>query len=422
MACRVVNGLCVAVEVLGCAVDATRGEAGMGVAMGDAAAVRVGIGTCAMKDAHAAGREAAAAAMAPLAGAAPGLVLVFATPRFDLPALLGGVRSVTGDALLVGCTGSGEIAGGRYLGFGGGVGVLCMTAGPYRFGVASARDLAGDLDAAGQALARRALDAAGPSPHAAALLLTDSLLGDLQRFVEGVYRVSGARVALAGGAAGDEQRFVASSIFHGGEVLPRGALVVWIASPRPLRVVARHGWAPVSPPLLVTRAEGTRILELGGRPAADAYQAQLGLPEPLTPESFWATSIRHPFGVVQPDGAHVMRVARAMAADGSLTIQGCVPAEGSVAQVMGAAPEALLAVSGEVAREALAAAPGAGVLLAFSCAARATVLGPRAPEEARILQEVAGGVPAFGFHCCGEFARTSGVLATHNLTLVGVAL
>lgn len=390
--------------------------------MGGTAAVRAGIGTCGMTDARAAGRAAAAAALAPLGGAPPGLVLVFATPRFDLPALLDGVRSITGEALLVGCTGSGELADGRYLGFGGGVAVLCMSAGPYRFGVASARDLEGDLDLAGQALARRALEAAGPSPHAAALLLTDSLLGDLQRFAQGVYRVAGARVALAGGAAGDEQRFVESSIFHGGEVLRRGALVLWVASPRPLRVVGRHGWGPVSGPLLVTRAEGTRILELGGRPAADAYQAQLGLEGPLTSESFWATSIRHPFGLVQPDGAHVMRVARAMAPDGALTIQGCVPPEGSVVQVMSAAPEALLSVAGEVAREALAAAPEAGVLLAFSCAARASVLGARAPEEAHLLRAAAGGVPTFGFHCCGEFARTSGVLATHNLTLVGVAL
>lgn len=391
--------------------------------MGEAAAaIRVGTGACQMKDAYQAGREAASQAVGALGGAPPALVMVFATPRFDLPALLAGIRSVTGEALLVGSTGSGELVVGDYLGFGGGVAVLCLTAGPYRFGAASASELSGDLDPPGQALARAARERAGPSPHAAALLLTDSLLGDLQQFVQGVYRVSGAKVALVGGAAGDEQRFVESSVFHGGEVLHRAALVLWIASPHPLRVVTRHGWEPIGAPLLVTRAEGTEIVELGGRPAADAYQEQLPGRPPLTPETFWATSVRHPFGLTQSDGTHVIRMARRMSPAGALTIQGCVPAVGSVVQVMRGSPASLLEVADEVVGASLAAAPEARVLLTFSCAARAMVLGPAAADEARRLQAAAREVPTFGFYCCGEFARTSGVLATHNATLTAVAL
>ncbi len=384
--------------------------------------LRVGTGTCGMKDAGQAGREAAAAAIAGLGGAPPALVMVFATPRFDLPALLAGVRSVTGEALLVGATGSGELVGGAYLGFGGGVAVLCLAEGPYRFAAASVAGLTGGLDEAGQALARAARAQARPSPHAAALLLTDSLLGDLQQFAQGVYRVAGARVALVGGAAGDEQRFKAASVFHDGRVLDRAALVLWIASPHPLEVVTGHGWEPLGAALLVTRAEGTEIVELDGRPAAEAYQEQLAGQPPLTPETFWATSVRHPFGLAQPDGTHVIRMARAMSPAGALTIQGCVPAVGSVVQVMRGAPDGLLAVADEVAGASLAAAPAPRVLLAFSCAARANLLGGDAPDEARRLQAVAGAVPTFGFYCCGEFARTSGALATHNATLTAVAL
>jgi hypothetical protein len=375
-----------------------------------------------MKDAHQAGQEAAAQAMAPLAGEPPALVLVFATPRFDLPALLAGVRAVTGDALLVGSTGSGEIVGGAYLGFGGGVAVACLTAGPYRCGAASAGALTGDLDPAGQALARAARELVGPTPHAAALLLTDSLLGDLQQFVQGVYRVTGARVSLVGGAAGDEQRFVESSVFHDGAVLKKGALVLWIGSPRPLQVVTRHGWEPIGPPLLVTRADGIEIHELGGRPSGLAYQEQLTLPEPLRPETFWQTSMRHPFGLLQPDGTHVIRVARKMSERGSLTIQGCVPPVGSAVQVMRGSSAGLLDVAEDVVGAALGAAPDPRVLLTFSCAARAMILGDGAPEEAQRLQAAAGTIPTFGFYCCGEFARTAGVMATHNATLTAVAL
>lgn len=385
-------------------------------------ALRVGMGQSGLPEASAAGIAAANDALAPLGGASPSLVMVFATPRYDLRALIDGIRSVTGTALLVGCTGSGEIIGEQYLGFGGGVGVLALAGGPYRFAAASAGGLSGDLDAPGRTLAREARDAAGPSPHAAALLITDSLLGDLQQFAQGVYRVAGPAVALVGGAAGDEQRFVRSSVFHDDRILDSGALVLWIAGEHPFEVVTRHGWEPVGAPLLVTRAEGTRIRELGGRPAADAYESELGLEAPLSRESFWPTSIRHPFGLTQPDGTHVIRVARAKDDEGVLTIQGCVPSVGSVVQVMRGTDDDLLGVVREVADTALAARADARVLLAFSCAARATILGPRAPEEAASLQAAAGDVPVFGFYCCAEFARTSGVLSTHNATLTAIAL
>jgi hypothetical protein len=383
--------------------------------------LRVGTGMSGLPDAFEAGKAAATTALEPL-GEAAALVMVFATPRYDLPALLAGIRSVTGSALLVGSTGSGEIVGSKYLGFGGGVGVLAMTAGPYRFAAASAGDITGDLDQAGQTLARASRAAAGASPHAAALLITDSLLGDLQQFVQGVYRITGPKVAIVGGAAGDEQRFVQSSVFHDDAVLHKGALVLWIASDRPLRVVTRHGWNPIGAPLLVTRAAGTEIAELGGRTAAEAYEAELGLTEELSREAFWPTSILHPFGLMQPDGTHVIRVARSKSEQGTLMIQGCVPAVGSAVQVMDGSADSLLGVTEEVVEIALAARPGAAVLLTFSCAARAMILGERAPEEAVRLQAAAGDVPTFGFYCCAEFARTAGVLGTHNATLTAVAL
>ena len=382
-----------------------------------------GTGMSRAKAATTAGREAATMAVAALAGEPPALVLVFTTPRYDLPALLKGVRSVTGSAHLIGATGSGEIVQGQYLGFGAGVGVLALSAGPYRFGVASAGHIRGDLDRAGRDIARASRAEAGSSPHAAVLLLADSLLGDLQQFIQGVYRVTGPKVTLAGGAAGDEQKFVETFVFHDGAVVEEGAVALWIASERPLHVVTRHGWEPMSVPMLVTQAEGTEIIELGGRPAALVYEEQLGLaPGQLSAEKFWETSICHPFGLVQSDGSTVIRIARSKTEQGALKIQGCVPPPGSAVQVMSGTLDKLLQIVDEVAITALKAHPQPGVLLAFSCAARAAIFGESTSEEVRMLQAAAGEIPIFGIYCCGEFARTAGVLATHNATLTALAL
>ncbi len=79
-------------------------------------------------------------------------------------------------------------------------------------------------------------------------------------------------------------------------------------------------------------------------------------------------------------------------------------------------------VANEVMEEALRALPDAGVVLNFSCAARAVLFGANTPEEARRLQNTSGNITTFGFYCCGEFARTAGVLGTHNATLTAIAL
>jgi hypothetical protein len=284
--------------------------------------------------------------------------------------LLAGIRSVTGDAQLIGATGSGEIVHGEYMGFGAGVAVLALSAGSYRFGMASASHVKGKLDQAGQEVARESQARVGKSQHAAIVLFADSLLGDLQQLIQGVYRITGPKVAIIGGAAGDEQKFIKTFVFHDDQVIEEGVAALWIASEHPLQVVCRHGWEPMGIPLLVTRAEGTDIMELGGRPAAVVYEEQLGLePGQLSTENFWNTSIRHPFGLIQSDGTTVIRVARSKTEQGTLRIQGCVPPTGSAVQVMSGNAETLLNVVWDVARAALDENAEAGVLLTFSCAA-----------------------------------------------------
>jgi len=385
--------------------------------------VRAGTGMSSAQRAEDAGREAAEAAVGALKGEPPALVIVYTTSRYDLSALLSAIRSVTAPALLIGATSSGEFAQGRYMGRGEGVGVLALTAGPYRFTAASAACIGADLGLAGQDIARECKNAAGMSPNATVLLLADPLQGDLQKLVRGIYHVTGPRVPIVGGSADYERNVQKTFVFHDGTVVPEGAVALWISSELPLHVVTRHGWKPVGAPLLVTRAEGTEIVEISGRPAALVYEERIGLVPGQTPvEQYTYLSMLHPLGLLQHDGSTVIRVARARTERGTLIVHGCVPPVGSALQVMESTVDGLLDIVEDVVRTALAAHPQPGVLLAFSCTARAIMLGDRAADEPRRLQAAAGGVPTFGFHTGGEFARTAGVLATHNATLTTLAL
>jgi hypothetical protein len=113
-------------------------------------------GSSVAQDTIEAGTAAARQAMAGMHGHTPELIIVYTTVRYDLPALLGAIRAVTGDVPLVGETSAGHFAGAELIAPETGVVVLAMTAGPYRLGIASVQGLAADGETAGITLARQA--------------------------------------------------------------------------------------------------------------------------------------------------------------------------------------------------------------------------------------------------------------------------
>ena len=275
-------------------------------------AIRSGAGTSTLDDAAAAGRAAALTAADGLEGATPSLVLVLASVRYDLPALLAGVRSVTGSAPLAGATSAGHFTGLDLAEPGTGVAVLVLSGGGYRFGVGSASGMAERPVEVGAELTRAAREAAGAGedrPHAAVLLLTDGLGGDQQGVLTGVHRTAGATVPVVGGAAGDDRRMESTSVFHDDQVITGGAVGVWIASTRPLTVASAHGWTPVSLPQMVTRSEGLLIHEIGGRPATAVYgeHADLSAGEGLRRADGRLWQASYALGVIEPDGSHLVR-------------------------------------------------------------------------------------------------------------------
>ena len=123
-----------------------------------------GIGISNAQDVAEAGHAAATAALADLSGEPAALIMVLCTPRYDLPQLLAAIRAVTGATPLIGATSSGELVQGAYMGFGAGVAVLALTAGPYRFTAASASHIRDDMDRAAQDITRACRAEAGLVP------------------------------------------------------------------------------------------------------------------------------------------------------------------------------------------------------------------------------------------------------------------
>lgn len=379
-----------------------------------------GSGSSASAASGLAGREAAAAALGGRDDAR--LLVVFASDAHDLPALVAGIRAVSGEVPLVGCTTAGEIAASGP----GDRSVVVMALGGDFSVVTAAAEMAPDgLRAAGASVAEAAHGVAH-RPHRVLLMLPDGLAGDQEELVRGAYGVLGAAVPLVGGCAGDDLRMTRTTQLLDGQVLEGAVVAVAIGSDAPIGIGVSHGWRRVGEPVLVTASASNRVLALDDEPALDAYLTRLRGPAEAWSDAatFTRFALTHPLGLSRRRGEDVRFVAGADFADRSLGCVGRVP-DGGLAWFMEGDDASVLQATDDACTQALAPLgghPPVGVL-AFDCIARRGVLEDLGLErEVTRIAHHAGDAPVAGFWTYGEIARTSGTGGFHNQALVVLAL
>ncbi|HEV3231652.1 MAG TPA: FIST N-terminal domain-containing protein [Candidatus Dormibacteraeota bacterium] len=379
------------------------------------------MGRSSAADAERAGTDAATAALA--GGESPGLLIVFCSDAYDLPALLRGIGGVAPGVPLVGCSTAGEIATDGP----GDAGVVVTALGGPGFSVATAvaQGVSGNLREAAAEVAA-CMEAVEKREHSILLLLTDGLGGNQQDVVRGAYGTLGAAIPLVGGCAGDGLKMKRTFQLHGGEVIEDGIVAAAISSDGPIGIGVRHGWRKVGEPMLVTGSAGNRVNTLDDRPALDVYLDRLAAPpEARTdPAAFTRFAITHPLGLSRRSGEEVRFVGEANFEDRSLGCIAEVP-QGGLTWFMEGDSDSVLEATDAACADALTGLDGGAPLgfLAFDCIARRGVLGDEGikGEVARIGRQ-AGGAPVAGFYTYGEIARTNGVSGFHNQTLVVLAL
>jgi len=378
----------------------------------------IGVGESAESASARAGAEAAARALGGRTDAC--LLVVFASSGHDLHALLAGIDA--GDVPLVGCSTAGEIASNGPKD----QSVVVTALGGFAVCTSVARDVSPRLREAGAEVAG-CLHNLPDRPHQTLLLLTDGLAGDQQDIVRGAYDVAGSVIPLVGGCAGDDLAMSQTHQLYNGEVLENAVVAAAIGSDAPIGIGVHHGWRRVGEPVLVTRSEGNRVLELDDRPALDVYLERLQAPaEARTdPAVFTRFALTHPLGLGRRSGEdHVRWVSEADFATRALGGVAEVP-QGAIAWFMEGDAESVLHAADTACGTALQALDGEPPLgvLAFDCIARRGVLGEDGiAQEIDRISECCGGSPVAGFYTYGEIARTRGISGFHNQTLVVLAL
>jgi hypothetical protein len=249
------------------------------------------------------------------------------------------------------------------------------------------------------------------------------------RAIAGIESVFGPDVTIFGATSSDNMRGLVSYQIVDDQVFEHGAWAVGFADPSlEVDTQATHGFLAVGEPMVVTRAEGTRILELNGRPAWQEYTSRLGLdPEKATcgdsiPVGALAEEL--PARLAEEYGnPHILRVVTKRDADGAMHYATTIR-EGTRLWLTVRDEERIFADMGRMMAAMVERGGGRKPVAVFhaDCLARGRYLLNRVMKEELVgrmqFPLSSDGVvpPWLGMYGFGEFARLGGVNTYHNYT------
>jgi hypothetical protein len=366
---------------------------------------------------------AAGAALAEQINAAlplpPHVIIVFAAPNFDHPALLQALRDGAPSAIIVGASSAGEFTNNTV-----GVGLataLAIRDEASKFTAHVGRRLKDDTAAAASEIAR---GFAGSSDHSfrhrSALILTDALAGYADALADALTLETSGEYQFFGGGAGDNASFARTTVFCGTQVLSDAAVALEILSHKPLGIGVSHGWEPASEPLRVTEATGLKLVSLNGLPAVEAFeehaQAKSERIDRAAPIPFFLQNI---IGIDTGSG-YRLRVPLAVNEDGSVHCAAEIPT-GSIVRIMKSS-HASAAEAAERATDAAIAAIGPNLpkaALFFDCVATRLRCGDHFQAEVDAVTSRIGDAALAGCNTHGQIARAEGQFeGFHNCTAV----
>ena len=390
--------------------------------------IKAGIGKSNNPDAFKAGAEACEQAMKQIGGE-PKFILAFSTVSYDQEKALEGVRSVSGQVSLVGCSDAGEITTeGPVLKH---IVVMALDSSDIEWTIGVGKGTIKDSFQAGKEAAE-SVKSNSKKPISLFIMLLDGLSENGAAAVRGAQEVLGKNFPIMGGSAGDDFLFEKTYQYHDDKVLNDTVIGIGLSGEFSFGVGVRHGWQPIGLPMKVTKAEGAKLIEIDDRPALSIYEDYFGKKaEELTKEPIAKMAYTYPLGMsVKGSSELLIRDVVIANEKGEINCAAEIPQGVEIRLMLGDSEKAMQAAK-EAAEGALAQLKGAKpkVIFVFNCIARWKLLGPKIGEEIKAIQEVLGkDVPLIGFYTYGEIAPLGGLLGSecfsvfHNETMTLLVL
>ena len=295
---------------------------------------------------------------------------------------------------------------------GAGLGVFAVSDPTGDYGVA-ARSLSGDPAAAAGAALIAAIDEAGRTGEAPALVWVNPVPGSEEAVLAGIRSTVGPHVPVFGGSSADND--VAGDWWQmcDGEALVDSVIVSALYPSVGVRTAFHSGYVPTRNRGRVSDADGRLIREVDGRPAAAVYADWTGdalAGASTEPGALLAASTMYPLGVptAEEDGEELFRLVHpaTLHADGALEVFADV-AVGDEIVVMQGNVQALVTRAGDIVSTLVEGAADRtvhGALVTY-CGGCMLAIPDRMDEVAASIREALGGVPFLGGFTFGEQGR-----------------
>lgn len=387
-------------------------------------AASVGIGT--ESDAKKAGKEACAQALSGLTGNKADVLFVFGSVALDQDKLIEGILEASGQSLIVGCSTGGEISS---EGFSSekSVVILAIVSDQMKFWGGLGNHILWDAKKAGEDCAN-ALEYNSHGYITSALLFLDILSGNGDLTLRGAKERLNPNFPIFGCAAADNLLFYETYQYLENKVYSGSVVGVGLSGEYKAVGVALHGFLPIGIARKVTRASGTTLFELDGKPAISIYEDYFGvehlreLHEGLLP----SLAISYPLGVFLPESNNVvLRNPVFVDRVGAMIFTAGIP-EGAEIRLMISDIERGLETAELAAKEVITKLEGRKpkAVIVINSVARKRMLGLHADEEIRIIQNIIGrDVPIVGLYTYAQIGGQSGdEVPFHNGSLLIWAL
>ena len=368
-------------------------------------------------------KAADAAARAARTRLGPGpcdLALVFASETwndFDPAELSAILAKRLAPLRTLGCNASGVIAGRKEVEMTPGHSILAMRlpgvrVQPFSFTQAELAKFEG-----GAALVA-ALDLY-PNEKPKFLLLGDPMSADPER-ATALFNEGYPGAPLVGGMASGPILHKAAWMLLGSQVLRQGFAGVALVGPVDIQTIVAQGCRPIGEPLIVTKAEGNVLHELGGRNPLEVLRETLSKCSPedqrLARSALFAGLvmnesrsgfrrgdfvIRNLLGFDQKSGSLVLGTNLRRGQTLQFQLRDAATSDQDFSMLLGSLPET--------------SSEPRGALL-FSCCGRGKGLYGESDHDATLVQSLRGPVPMAGFFANGEFGPVGGRNFVHGYT------
>lgn len=366
--------------------------------------ITAAIGYSDRADAASAGKEAAFRAREGLSGASASVALVFGSSWFQQEPLLRSIRLVLPEVPLIGGSTAGEILPDGPVSHH--CVVVLIASEALRGCIGVGTDVHRTPRPAGHRAAYAAASAFQGGHRVGFLWCGDGLATGYAEVMRGIQEVLGTSFLIVGGMMGDDLRFVKTYQYVNDQVVSDAVVGVLLGGTVHMGVGIQHGFAPISKPRSVTRANANILLELDHQPAASVYQEYFGddVVRSMRKEGPTRRGSVYPLGIqCDVTDQWLLRNVLSLQDDGSLLCSGEIP-EGSSLRLMLGSKQLALEAAHQAAQQAIRPLNRVALVLVFDSVTRRTLLGAQhaALEVARIRQTVGPDTPLAGCYTYGE--------------------